>query len=107
MGDRILMGILTLLIIFLSLGNSSRSIFEPQPVVEDNAPEAEKSQIMVLDFQAVVPLAKAFVNHELYVIFELTLLTEVDFQNESLDTGSYQSSYFSTLFERIISINAP
>lgn len=69
---------------------------------EDPGPEVQFQA-----FQAVVPIVKVIVSHELYLIFELTLLAEFDFEEEHGRPDLYRDSYLRILFRRIISINAP
>ena len=69
--------------------------------------EDSDQQVEFQTFQAVVPIVKVIVGHELYLIFELTLLAELDFAEDPGQPDSYRDSYLRTLFRRIISINAP
>ena len=103
----LLLPVLAIVLLAWALGGSVST--DQNRVLQKSLAEQEDSdqQVHFQAFQAVVPIVKVIVGHELYLIFELTLLAEFDFEQEPDQLDLYRDSYLRILFGRIISIHAP
>ena len=86
--------------------SKTQSSLEVEKPDLDTPGESAGSQILTLDYQAVMPFVKLNLVHGLYLIFELTLLKEVDYEDYQ-DNAPTSHSFFKTLFRQIISPNGP
>lgn len=73
---------------------------------QDEHADEEGKQFSILAYEAIVPLIQLNLSQELYFIIDLTLLKEIELE-EDFETPLYYSTYLKRLFRLIISANAP
>ncbi len=106
-GTQMLLPAMAMVMLLLALCGSLDSDNNKVPEKSLTQQQESDKPVQLQEFHAVVPMLKVIVSHDLYLIFELTLLAEFKYEQEPNQVGSTRGSYLRTLFGRIIPINAP